>query len=343
MPHETITDADFRRLTKAPSPGRYLLYGDEDYLKAHSVEAVRRTLCPDESLSLFNCVSIDRAGYSAGAVRAALTPPPMITACRAGNVTLTFDDLRPAEVNELCEVLADDGLFEYNFLTVTVPAGGIDAGTPRRPSALLKKLAEHAVPVRFDPVGGARLREWIGRHYSAAGVNASPAVCDLTSAKCGESMFTLASEIDKVSYYVLADGRNEVTADDVRLVACECGGYDAFAFANAILERKSAAALAVLAEMKARRVEPVAVMGELIRVVCDMSVVEAYLAAGMSAQAISAETGLREYPVKLYAGAVRRLPRGAISSLLTAASEADAAIKSSATDYLPIERLICSM
>ena len=38
MPHETITDADFRRLTKAPSPGRYLLFGDEDYLKAHSVE-----------------------------------------------------------------------------------------------------------------------------------------------------------------------------------------------------------------------------------------------------------------------------------------------------------------
>ena len=37
------------------------------------------------------------------------------------------------------------------------------------------------------------------------------------------------------------------------------------------------------------------------------------------------------------------LPRGAVAALLAAASEADAALKSSAADYLPIERLICSM
>ena len=57
MPHATITDADFRRLMKAPSPGKYLFFGDEDYLKAHSAEAVRKVLCPDESLKLFNCVT----------------------------------------------------------------------------------------------------------------------------------------------------------------------------------------------------------------------------------------------------------------------------------------------
>ena len=343
MAHDIITDADFRRLTKAPAPGKYLLFGDEDYLKAYSAQSVRRTLCPDESLAPFNCISIDRAGYSAAALRSALTPPPMFVGCKTVSVTLTFDDLRPGEINELCELLADGSLFEYNFLMITVPAGGIDAGSPRRPSAIMKKLAEVAVPVRFDPVGGARLREWISRHYAAAGVSAAPAICDLTSSRCGESMFTLASEIDKVAYYVLADGRSEVSADDVKLVACEGGGYNAFAFANAILERKSAAALAVLAEMKARRVEPVAVMGELIRVVCDMNAVENCLAAGMSASAICAETGLREYPVKLYSEAVRRLPRGAVASLLSAAAEADAALKSSAADYLPIERLICSM
>lgn len=343
MAHDIITDADFRRLTKAPSPGKYLLFGDEDYLKAHSVETVRRTLCPDESMAPFNCITIDCAAYSASALRAALTPPPVFVACKTVSVTVTFDDLRPGEINDLCLLLADEGLFEYNLLMITVPAGGIDAGAPRRPSALMKKLADVIVPVRFDPVSGARLREWIGRHYSAAGVTAKPEICDITSARCGESMFTLASEIDKVAYYVLASGRTEVSAEDVKLVACENVGYNAFAFANAILEGKSSLALAVLADMKARRVEPVAVMGELIRVICDMNAVENCLAAGMSPQAISAETGLREYPVKLYSEAVRRLPRGAIGSLLSAASDADAALKSSAADYLPIERLICAM
>ena len=246
-------------------------------------------------------------------------------------------------MNDLLDLLADDGLFEYNLLMLTVPAGGIDAGSPKRPSALLKKLAEVLVPVRFDPVSGARLREWINRHYTAAGVTVTPALCDLTSARCGESMFTLASEIDKVAYYVLADGRTEVTADDIKLVACEGGGHDAFAFANAILDRRSADALAVLSEMKARRVEPVAVMAELTRVLCDMCAVDECLEAGMPAPAICSETGLRDYPVRLYSAAVRKLPRGALAAVLAAASEADAAVKSSAQDYLPIERLICTL
>ncbi len=343
MPHATITDADFRRLMKAPSPGKYLFFGDEDYLKAHSAEAVRKVLCPDESLKLFNCVTIDRAGYSAAALRSALVPPPMFTACKAGRAVITFDDLKQGEVNDLLDLLADDGLFEYNLLMLTVPAGGIDAGSPKRPSALLKKLAEVLVPVRFDPVSGARLREWINRHYTAAGGAVTPALCDLTSARCGESMFTLASEIDKVAYYVLADGRTEVTSDDIKLVACEGGGHDAFAFANAILDRRSADALAVLSEMKARRVEPVAVMAELTRVLCDMCAVDECLEAGMPAPAICSETGLRDYPVRLYSAAVRKLPRGALAAVLAAASEADAAVKSSAQDYLPIERLICTL
>lgn len=343
MPHATITDADFRRLMKAPSPGKYLFFGDEDYLKAHSAEAVRKVLCPDESLKLFNCVTIDRAGYSAAALRSALVPPPMFTACKAVSTVITFDDLKQGEVNDLLDLLADDGLFEYNLLMLTVPAGGIDAGSPKRPSALLKKLAEVLVPVRFDPVSGARLREWINRHYTAAGVTVTPALCDLTSARCGESMFTLASEIDKVAYYVLADGRTEVTSDDIKLVACEGGGHDAFAFANAILDRRSADALAVLSEMKARRVEPVAVMAELTRVLCDMCAVDECLEAGMPAPAICSETGLRDYPVRLYSAAVRKLPRGALAAVLAAASEADAAVKSSAQDYLPIERLICTL
>lgn len=343
MPHETITDADFRRLTKAPAPGRYLLFGDEDYLKAHAAESVRNTLCPDESLRIFNCITLDRAGFTVAALRAALIPPPMFTSCKAVTASLTFDDLRPSEVNELCELLAEDGLFEYNFLMICVPSGGIDAGTPKRPSALLRRLSESAVPVRFDPVSSARLREWIGRHYTANGVTAAPALCDLTASRCGESMFTLSSEIDKVSYYVLSDGRTEVSAEDIRLVACEGGSHDAFAFANAILGRRSAEALEVLSEMNARRVDPTSVMAELIRVICDMSAVSECLAAGLSPSRICAETGLREYPVKLYSAAVSKLPRGALSAALASASEADAAVKSSAQDYLPIERLICSL
>ena len=84
-------------------------------------------------------------------------------------------------------------------------------------------------------------------------------------------------------------------------------------------------------------------MAELTRVLCDMCAVDECLEAGMPAPAICSETGLRDYPVRLYSAAVRKLPRGALADVLAAASEADAAVKSSAQDYLPIERLICTL
>ena len=36
---------------------------------------------------------------------------------------------------------------------------------------------------------------------------------------CGASMFTLASETDKLAYYVLQNGRREVTAEDVEFLS----------------------------------------------------------------------------------------------------------------------------
>lgn len=343
MSYEIITDAELRRSMKAPAAGKYLLFGDEDYLKSNLIENVRRLICPDDSFKLFNCVAMDRAAYSAGALRSALLPPPMFADCKLVSVSLTFEDLRQNEIGELIDLLGEEELFDYNLLILSVPAGGIDCGTPKRPSSLMKKLCEVITPVRFDEVGGARLRDWIIRHYSANGVNAVPAVAALTAEWCGESMLTLASEIDKVSYYVLADGRTEVKEADVRFVASRGGSYDAFAFANAILARRSAEALLVLMDMKARRIDPVMVMGELSRVLCDMYTVSECLADGMNASAIAAETGLREYPVKLYSAAVAKLPPGAVGEALRAANEADMAVKSSSFDYLPIERFICSL
>lgn len=343
---EGITDADLGRQIKsgAIQPG-YLLYGDEDYLKHNCVLQLKRALFPDEGAMAFDYIYIDRAAYSAQSLAAALAPPPMLSERKLVAVSVTFDDLRPAEQNELLTLLGEyaAGGSSDNVLVLNVPAGGMDPGLPKRPSALLKKLAEVLIPVRFDRVSPVRLARWTEKHYEHNGVRAGDNICRLTVEHCGTDMFRLAAEIDKISYFVLAAGRGEVTAEDVRTAGCSTEEYDTFALTNAMVAGQYPTALAVLAQMKAQKVEPTRIMGEMIRVICDMNTVSLCLRAGMTQNDISAATGIKPYPLGRYINALHGVDEAVLRRALDACSAADRGVKGYAQDYIPIERLICSI
>ena len=115
-----------------------------------------------------------------------------------------------------------------------------------------------------------KLAEWVGKHFAHNGVSASPAFCATMLAFCGHSMFALANEVDKLSFYALSGGKTEATEADMRKVCTPAVEYDAFAFANALMDSNRELALAILADYKFRRMDPIAVLGNILRVFCDM-------------------------------------------------------------------------
>ena len=156
-------------------------------------------------------------------------------------------------------------------------------------------------------------------------------------------MFRLASEIDKISCYVLSRGRDRVTPDDVRAVGCTTVEFDAFALANAIIAGNKKLALSVLAYARTQKTEPVVVMSEITTALCNLVAVDTCRKAGMPSQKISEMTGLRPYPVSLCLKALETMDTGRLKKALEAAKIADAGVKGYAKDYVPIERLICSL
>lgn len=343
--YDVIGAADFRRQIKSQNaaPG-YLFFGDEDYLKQDALSAARSAVITDPSAEAFDYISIDRASFSAEALAEALAPPPMLSEKKLVVAEVTFDDLKKQELEDLCTLLGNsetDGA--DNVLIINVPAGSIDAGTPKRPSALLKKLSDCLVPVRFDRATPAKLAAWVGKHYASRGVGASPAICAGTVEHCGTDMFRLSTEIDKIAFYTLASGRKEVTAADVREAGCSAEEYDAFALGNAVISGKYGEALEVLARMKAQKLEPVYIMSELIRVICDLNAVNSCVNAGMNPTDISAVTGIKPYPLSKYLGALRGVDEKALRRALDACAEADRGVKGYTQDYISIERLICSL
>jgi DNA polymerase III delta subunit len=257
---------------------------------------------------------------------------------------LAISDMKPTELDDLYEVLATLAEYDYNVLIISVPAGLIDEGNlPKKPSAVFAELSKYLTPVKFDSVTGARLVSWVGKHFSHHGVTASAEICSLLIEKCGKSMFTLASETEKISYYVLQNGRSEVTRSDVDNVAISVIDSDAYALANAVLEGRYSDAIDALNVMKFNRVEPVIVLSEVSRVICDLVSIKSLQNDGIPVAQIASILKMNEYKAKLYAAAASGKSLDRLKRALLLCSEADLSLKLSPQGYTAIERLVCTL
>jgi len=198
-----LKEADFRRELKSNPGTGYLFFGDEDYLKLHAIKQASELLCPDRTYAFFNEMTLDALDFTPDKLLDALMPLPMMADRKLVTVRgLNFNTMRANELDELCDVLSTLPEYDYNLLIIYAGSMALDPGyLPKRPSAALSKLGEILTPVQFDRCSTAKLSAWIQRHFAHNGVEASPAFCSEMPEYCGHSMFVLANEIDKLSYY----------------------------------------------------------------------------------------------------------------------------------------------
>ena len=338
-----LTEAEFNRQLTSPGAG-YLFFGDEDYTKLHAVRRLREAVCPDPSAATFNDIRFTALDFSPARLLDALEPPPLLGDRKIITVTgLDVSLMRPDEINSLCEALAVIGDYDYNTVCLSLPADTLDEGRlPSKPSALLTRLSEHLTPVRFVRIAPARLAGWVAKHFEHNGVVASPALCAAVVDYCGTSMFTLAGEVDKLSFYLLSQGRTELLPDDIPAVAVADTAYDAFAFANSLTSGDRRRALNILSVMKQQRIEPTIIMGEVSKTFGDMFTIRTLMDEGLPPRMISELTKVHEYRVGLYSAAVASVPAETLRRILDLCVETDASVKSS-RGYEAIERFICGI
>lgn len=343
-----MSEADFRRALKAePITGGYLFFGDEDYMKSTLLRMVETAVCPpDDPMATFNAMRLDGLDLTAAVLLDAMASPPMGVERKLITITgVNFNTLRPSELDGLIEALEQLPEYPYVLLILSVGADALDAGNlPRAPSALLLRLADCLKPVYFERNTPQKLYGWVQKHYKHNGAIADESICRATVAFCGRDMFTLASEIDKISHYALAHGTELVTEAHIRAAGTPAAEYDAFAFANAIMDRRRSDALAILQEQKLRRVEPLMLLSEVSRVLVALSAIRTLSDAGHTADEIATSLRMNPYQVKLYMRAARSAEPDVLPAAVEACAHADAALKRSSADgFQLIERLICSL
>ena len=342
-----LKETDFRKALKAAATGGYLFFGEEDYMKSASIRMARQSVAEaDPAMAAFNDIHLDGLDFTPSALLDAITVPPMGSDRKIITVTgMNFNTLRASDLDKLCEALAEIPDYRYNLVIFSAAADALDGGTlPKKPSELLTTLGEYLRPVYFERNTPAKLAGWVQKHYLHGGVQADPKVCQFTVEYCGRNMFTLAGEIDKVACYVRAHSRDTATEADVRTAAIPAMEYDAFAFTNAIMERRRADALDILTDLKLRRVEPLYILSEVSRVICDLLAIRTMSDGGQTATEISSALKMHEYRVGLYLKQARKTDAVLLRNAVTACQAADRALKRSSGDgYGVIERLICTL
>ena len=347
---DLIREADFRREIKSSPRAGYLFFGDEDYLKAFALRHAREVLCPDPTFALFNEMRLDAVDFTPDKLLDALMPLPMMAERKLVTLTgLNFNTMRPNELDALCDALEGLPSYDYNVLIVSVAADCLDAGIlPKRPSSVYQRLAEHLTPVHFERCTTAKLCAWIGKHFAHNGVEVSPALCAAMADYCGHSMFVLANEIDKLSYYVLSHGKTTASDAEMRLVCTSANEYDTFAFTNAIMDGQRELALSILADYRRRRVDPIIILSDVTRVICDMLAIRAMSADGTPNAEIASAMKMHEFKVGLYQKSLRTSSEQRLRRAMEACIAADTSLKLSQAGgvmqgYAPLERLICSL
>jgi DNA polymerase-3 subunit delta len=110
------------------------------------------------------------------------------------------------------------------------------------------------------------------------------------------------------------------------------------------MERRRADALDILTDLKLRRVEPLYVLSEVSRVVCDLMAIRTMADGGRTAAEIASALKMHEYRVGLYLKQARKTDPEILRNAVTACQAADHALKRSAGDgYGAIERVICTL
>ena len=338
---------DFRKEIKKGLSGGYLFFGDEDYLKLNALNNARSSVCEEEAFAFFNDIRIDPLNLNADSLIDALAPLPMMSENKIVSVSgLDLSLLKAHEIDALCDVF--DSLDEYpsNVLIICVTADGIDEGRlPKSPSVLLTKLTKNLKPVRFSTPPQAKLVAWCERHFEHNGVQCSDEVCHAIFARCGTSMYTLSLEIDKLSYYVLSKGRTNVTIEDVELVVCAVLEKEAFALTNSLLDGKASKALEALMVMKLNKVDPVIILAEISKTICDLILIKTMLLDGKSQfEIVNAMKPfkLAEYSVKLRIAGANSKTIDKLKRALELCSQADREIKLSG-GYAVIEQLLSTI
>lgn len=341
-----MTGTEFVTKCKKGISGGFFLFGSEKFVIQKCKQAAVKYV-PDDGTEDFNYIKI--SGQKSGfcyALEEAIVTLPMFSAKKL----VELSQFKPSGMNE------DDKQEFYSIISelknnpeivliVEIDDPSFDPGRlPKSPSKAYKELSAYLEPVICERETPAKIAGWVAKRFAFNKILCDSVCIHEMIEYCSADMNSLQNEVDKVSYYLLSQGREKVTSEDIHLV-CSRGKIDiAFEFSNAVMEGNLKEALSLVFSMQRRKERPEIAFGEIVSMASNMYTVKVLSDSGMSKEEIAGKTGIHQYRVGLFQAAANKRGVKRLANLIELCRDADEKIKSTPVDsYIVIERLVIEM
>lgn len=226
----------------------YIFFGPDDFSLREALKELKEGLGNEESLAI-NTTLFDAQQ---------LSPNQLINVCNAvpflGQYRLVIVEGLLGRFEQKGQprgsgFSAEDGWQSLSDYIEQMPATTVLVlvdGKVARDNPLLKKLASKAVVKAFPPLRGANLHRWIQSRVSKAKGHMSPSAVKSLAELAGESLWILASEIEKLLLYTA--GRR-IEQEDVQRVVGYAREANVFSMVDAILEHRASEAMQQLHQL----------------------------------------------------------------------------------------------
>ncbi len=184
---------------------------------------------------------------------------------------------------------------------------------------LFKRADEKGRAIEVSMPNEAVLQKWVGARLNANGKKMRADAWNRFFAMTGNSMNNMDMEMEKLISYT--GERDQITIDDVNAVCIESIDVIIYKLADAIAERNLMKTFDVYHEFLAARVEPKAVLGEIIKLYNRMKIIKSMQNEGKSNEDTAKVIGVQPYYVKVNSSRARQFSMEEIDSLLAEAAD----------------------
>lgn len=324
----------------------FLLSGEEEYLKAHARASIRKAvLGEDGDFGYEKLAGEGDFGDWFAELQGKIFELGMFCPQKVIEVhSVNYNKMKEGDRDSLLSLLGE--LPEGVTVILYLLEEELDFGTDKKPSAIAAALYASPVRVvRYPRETPASLCKWVVRHFAAEKIFCPDLLARSLIDYCSADMFTLAGEIEKLSFYLLQNGVDRVSEESIRLVCRPERLVGAFDFSDAILRGDTTEAMRLLAGMKKRKEAPELILGGISECIGGMFNCKLLSDGGKDEKEIAAILGLHAYRVTIYLRAAKRYRPAALKAALDACVRTDIRSKQSAgaDRYLAIELLILEL
>lgn len=338
-----MQEKEFKELLKSGRlGGAFLFTGEEDYLKRHYLSLLRRAIVTDEAFAPFNHSVYDGQDVSLASILDAVKAPPVFADYKLIEWRFpSFNKMKESDLSALEDILGALPDYDYTALAIIVADGEIDLGTDKKPSKLRRRLEKEINILNFPASTDSALLSWMKRHFDHDGIAVSAEALNALLFRSGHSMDVLNNEITKLVYYLKANGRSSLTAEDVSSICSSTTECDSFALTNALLEKNKRAAYLALEELKTERLDPQVILGMIAKTYSELTAITLLKDEGLDQASMEKITGIHPYKVKSYIRSSRLFKPGAPKAILEELSRVDVGMKfGGVMGYTAIEMFI---